>query len=84
MERIKFLNDYHTYAVYKYTTRGLFEKHKLLLSLQLTMRILQTAGQINLEEWQYFLSGGRILDRSAQPPNPAKYWISELTWDNVT
>ncbi len=33
-ERIKALNDYHTYAVYKYTARGLFERHKLLLSLQ--------------------------------------------------
>lgn len=33
-ERIKNLIEYHTYAVYKYTTRGLFEKHKLLLSLQ--------------------------------------------------
>ena len=35
-ERIKNVNEYHTYAVYKYTTRGLFEKHKLLLALQLT------------------------------------------------
>lgn len=43
-ERIKAVVDYHTYAVYRYTTRGLFEKHKLLLSLAMTARILQATG----------------------------------------
>eukprot|EP00798_Chlamydomonas_sp_ICE-L_P021926 gene21926-28972_t len=83
-ERIKNLNDYHTYAVYKYTSRGLFERHKLLLSLQMCMRILQTANQVNMEEWQFFLKGGSVLDRSAQVENPAPTWISEEAWDNVT
>lgn len=38
-ERIRHLNDYHTYAVYKYTSRGLFERHKLLLSLQMAAKV---------------------------------------------
>lgn len=46
-QRIKALNEYHTYAVYKYTARGLFERHKLLLSLQMCMRILQSANQVS-------------------------------------
>jgi dynein heavy chain len=54
-DRIKALNDYHTYAVYKYASRGLFEQHKLLLSLQMCARILAASGQINAEEWQFFL-----------------------------
>jgi len=83
-DRIKFLNDYHTYAVYKYTTRGLFECHKLLLSLQMCVRILQSANQVNNEEWQFFLRGGVVLDKSAQPTNPALSWISEEAWDNIT
>jgi dynein heavy chain len=83
-ERIKLLNDFHTYAVYKYTTRALFECHKLLLSLQMCVRILQSANQVNNEEWQYFLRGGQILDKSAQPKNPAPHWISEESWDNIT
>lgn len=83
-DRIKLLNDYHTYAVYKYTARGLFERHKLLLSLQICIRILQTANQVNNEEWQFLLKGGAVLDRSAQPPNPASSWISEEAWDNIT
>jgi len=82
-DRIKALNDYHTYAVYKYASRGLFEQHKLLLSLQMCARILQASGQINAEEWQFFLQGGRVLDRSQQPQTPCPTWISEEAWDNL-
>ena len=82
-ERIEHLNSYHTFAVYKYTSRGLFEAHKLLLSLQMCVRILQSDNQVDINEWQFFLRGGMVLDRSDQPPNPAPDWISELAWDNV-
>ena len=64
--------------------RGLFERHKLLLSLQMCVRILQSASQINNEEWQFFLKGGMVLDRSQQAKNPAPAWLSELAWDNIT
>lgn len=70
--------------MYKYTARGLFERHKLLLSLQMCIRILQTANQVNTEEWQFFLKGGSVLDRSQQPANPNPLWISEEAWDNIT
>ncbi|KAK9823872.1 hypothetical protein WJX72_006072 [[Myrmecia] bisecta] len=84
-ERIKNLNEFHTYAVYKYTARGLFERHKLLLSLQMCMRILSTMGQINVDEWQFFLRGGAVLDRSQLPPvPPGAPWLTEAAWDNLT
>jgi dynein heavy chain len=40
--------------------------------------------QVNNEEWQFFLSGGAVLDRSQQPPNPAPTWCSETMWDCIT
>lgn len=64
--------------------RGLFERHKLLLSLQMCVRILQSASQVNGEEWQFFLKGGQVLDRSQQPANPGPAWISDLAWDSIT
>ena len=64
--------------------RGLFERHKLLLSLQMCVRILQSASQVNSEEWQFFLKGGQVLDRSQQPPNPGPAWLSDLSWDSIT
>ena len=84
-ERIKQLNEHHTYAVYKYTTRGLFERHKLLLSLQMCVQILRSANvAFSNEEFQFFLKGGTVLDRSSQIKNPVSSWMSEIAWDNVT
>lgn len=83
-ERIRQLNNYHTYAVYKYVSRGLFEKHKMLLSLQICVRILQNGNAISNEEWNFFLRGGTVLDKSDQPANPAPSWIMEPAWDHIT
>lgn len=65
-DRIKALNDHHTYAVYRYASRGLFERHKLLLSLQMCVRVLALAGQVNAEEWQFFPRGGQVRGRAGR------------------
>jgi dynein heavy chain len=77
-ERITSLNEYHTYAVFKNTCRGLFEKHKLLFALQMTVKILEAAGKLNKQEYDFFLRGGQVLDREAQNPNPTD-WYHLLT-----
>ena len=59
-ERIEKLNDYHTYAVYKSTCRALFEAHKLLFSFQMCVKILEAAGKLNMDEYQFFLKGGIV------------------------
>ena len=48
------------------------------------VRILQSASQVNSEEWQFFLKGGQVLDRSQQPANPGPAWLSDLAWDSIT
>ena len=72
-ERNLSLNDYHTYSVYKNTCRGLFEEHKLLFSLQMTVKIMEEAGKLNRSEYDFFLRGGQVLDREAQPPNHTEW-----------
>lgn len=68
-ERNLSLNQYHTYSVYKNTCRGLFEEHKLLFSLQMTVKIMEEAGKLNRGEYDFFLRGGQVLDRESQPVN---------------
>uniref|UniRef100_H2ZI85 AAA+ ATPase domain-containing protein n=1 Tax=Ciona savignyi TaxID=51511 RepID=H2ZI85_CIOSA len=58
--RINNLNEYHTYAVYRYTCRGLFEMHKMLFSFQMCAKILESASKINMDEYNFFLRGGVI------------------------
>ncbi|KAI8894261.1 dynein heavy chain and region D6 of dynein motor-domain-containing protein [Globomyces pollinis-pini] len=83
-ERIASLNEYHTFSVYKNTCRGLFEKHKLLFSLQMTVKIMEAGGKLNKQEYDFFLRGGQVLDKDAQPKNPCSEWLTEDAWDNLT
>ena len=103
-ERIEYLNDYHTFAVYqlvrhlslslplslppslfllpspsspspplfapvfmlvyyfpvRYTCRGLFERHKLLFSFQMCVKIMENASKLNMDEYSFFLRGGVV------------------------
>lgn len=78
--RLKNLNDYFTFSLYENVCRSLFEKHKLLFSLMLTIKILQGYKLLNEEEWRYLLTGpmGDIKIKS----NPTK-WIAENTWPDM-
>uniref|UniRef100_A0A670KJQ6 Dynein axonemal heavy chain 2 n=1 Tax=Podarcis muralis TaxID=64176 RepID=A0A670KJQ6_PODMU len=83
-ERIRFLNEYHTYAVYRYTCRGLFERHKLLFSFQMCAKILEVSGNLKMDEYNFFLRGGVVLDREGQMDNPCTSWLADIYWDNIT
>lgn len=83
-ERLKNLNDYHTFAVYQSTCRGLFERHKLLFSLHTCAKILEGSDRLNREEYTFLLRGGQVLNKDMQSPNPAPDWITETSWDNIT
>ncbi len=83
-ERIASVNDYHTFAIYKYACRGLFERHKPLLSFQICIKKMQLEGKIPKDEYDFFLRGGTVLDRSEQRPNPNASWLNVAAWDNVT
>jgi dynein heavy chain len=48
-ERISSLNAYHTEAVYKYTARALFEKHKLLFAFQLCVGKMKSEDKIDMQ-----------------------------------
>ena len=87
--RLNALNEYHTYAVYRYTSRGLFESHKLLLSLQMCVQIHSQLGGVPPDEWQYFVSGGERGASGAHDfggtdmRDETRSWLNEDQWSNV-
>ena len=83
-DRMKGIIKFHTLQVYKQACRSLFEKDKLLLSMQMCIKLQMAEGLINEDEWAFFLRGGQVLDRSTQPAKPPFDWITQTAWDNLT
>jgi dynein heavy chain len=77
------INTYHTLSVYRNTCRGLFENHKLLFSLQLCFKIMETLSVFNEEEFKFFSFGAPMVDKSNQRSNPTD-WLPAQKWDQVT
>lgn len=48
------------FILLRFTCRGLFERHKLLFSFQMCSKILEAAGKLNMDEYNFFLRGGVV------------------------
>ena len=59
--RIVGLVDCITYAVFQYTRRGLFERHKLIFATQLCFKIMRKNGQIEEKELEFLVQGKKVL-----------------------
>lgn len=81
-ERINIILRYLTYEVWAFTSRSLYERHKLLFTLMLAIKIDYHKGFINHTEFMSFIKGGASLDLNAVTPKPFK-WILDITWLNL-
>lgn len=79
--RLSNLKDFFTYSFYNNISRSLFEKHKLLFSFVLCVRILQGAEKIDPTEWRFVMSGPPIIVQG--PKNPAPDWMTDVAWTEL-
>lgn len=69
-------------VAFQFTRRGLFEKHKLIVSAMLTFRILQRSGELNPKEIELLIVGK--ADPNPPPiPEPLKGFLTEAIWANI-
>lgn len=64
-----------TSDVYNYTCLGLFERHKLMFSFQMTLKILDADGALDRAQLDFFLKGNLSLEKSSRKRPFA--WIPE-------
>ncbi|KAK2191796.1 hypothetical protein NP493_45g04011 [Ridgeia piscesae] len=81
-KRIYNIIEYLTYAVFLYTCRGLYETHKFLFTLLLTLKIDIQKQRVAYEEFLIFIKGGAALDLNAVQQKPCR-WIVDMTWLNL-
>lgn len=83
-DRLRSLSDCFTAMLYKNVCRSLFEKHKLLFSFLLSVKIMQGEERMDSGELRFFLQGATSLD--LVEPNPlanGEGWLSDKTWGEI-
>jgi dynein heavy chain len=80
-KRLVKIMDTLKYAVYNYTCTGLFEKHKLMFSFQMTIKLMELEGSIDPVELNFFLKG----DISLEQPSIIKpcAWLLDQGWKDL-
>jgi len=79
--RIKNVIEEITFLTFFYMTRGVFERHKIIYVLLLTLKIQMKAGELDNQEFQILLKGGAALDINTEKRKPAE-WIPNNAWLN--
>ncbi|XP_051514176.1 dynein axonemal heavy chain 10 [Myxocyprinus asiaticus] len=79
--RLKNIMDTLTQNVYNYGCTGLFERHKLLFSFNLTIKIEQAEGRAPQNELEFFLKGNLSLEKSKRKKPCA--WLPDQGWEDI-
>ena len=78
-KRILNIIELLSFHVTCYMQRGLFERHKQLWALMLTIKTQVVAGQLEDAAVQTLLKGGGALDATSEKPRPAE-WLPLGVW----
>ncbi|KAJ3090810.1 hypothetical protein HK102_002597 [Quaeritorhiza haematococci] len=77
-ERVAALIDSITHLVFTYTSRGLFERDKLIFLAQMTFQILIAQGDMDMQELDFLLRGTKVMNVSSPFD-----WLSHSSWGMV-
>ncbi|XP_018647275.1 dynein heavy chain, putative [Schistosoma mansoni] len=79
--RLRYLKDHFEYNLYTNVCRSLFEKHKVLFAFSMCINIVKSRGELEMNEFIFFLTGGIGLENKLA--NPANNWLSDKCWDEI-
>uniref|UniRef100_A0A336KTI1 CSON011058 protein n=1 Tax=Culicoides sonorensis TaxID=179676 RepID=A0A336KTI1_CULSO len=70
-----------TKNIYEYGCTGIFERHKLLFSFQITTRLQQSVGLITQKYLDFFIKGSISIEKSSEKV-PCS-WLTSKQWDDI-
>jgi dynein heavy chain, axonemal len=71
-----------TFVCYSYARRGTFERHKIILSALLTLRILLRSGELHQNEVDHLVIGKMDLNPGSIPES-LRSFLTESIWASV-
>jgi dynein heavy chain len=80
-ERLNFINQTTLESMYRNICRSLFEKDKLLFSALLAVKIMDMDGEIDMELFKFFLTGG--VDLGDEKPTCPADFMSTKAWGEL-
>lgn len=79
--RLRNMSDTVTRSIYDYTCTGIFERHKLMFSFQMTCNILDGDGLLDTGVLDFFLKGDTSLDQVSEKC-PVD-WLNAACWKDL-
>jgi dynein heavy chain len=79
--RLRNMNDTIMRQIYDYTCTGIFERHKLMFSFQLTCMIMNGEGTLEASVLDFFLKGDTSLDLVSEPCPVT--WLISSGWKDL-
>ncbi|KAG7265791.1 LOW QUALITY PROTEIN: hypothetical protein CRUP_036669 [Coryphaenoides rupestris] len=80
-KRLKNIMNTLTHNIYNYGCTGLFERHKLLFSFNMTIKFEQAEGRAPQDELEFFLKGNLSLQKSKRK-KPCD-WLPDQGWEDI-
>ena len=79
-KRLDFLMENITFQVFNFARRGLFDRHKLILSSQLMLKILSRDGRLKDSELQFLLHGPKATASFSPMTTQVAAYLTEQQW----
>jgi dynein heavy chain len=78
-ERVASLQESVTNTLFAFVTRGLFERHRLIFSTQLAIKVAFQTNEINAAELDMLIQAPKNNEKE----NPVAAWLSDASWGSV-
>lgn len=72
-----------TANLYDYTCLGIFERHKLMFSFQMTTMIMDGDDRLDRPALDFFLKGDTSLGEVSKPKPPGAPWLADSGWKDL-